>query len=494
MRAALAIAFAVGVVGVGRDATGQTLLNAHVRAEFDARGLRALTDSADHHRYGFEADGFSVTVGNETLGSGTLGTPTRDVEPQRVTYRYASGTTTVVVRYELRPDWRFVSKQIEVRVAGATDLRMREVELFRATFEDSPTDIYEPPSARANLQTGVYGAAVRFDSSHSLLIVAQNPFLHTRHEGRALALRYAPDMDWKSAYGAFVSDRGLIAPVRLSGRRATGEHDTRVASGFRYGDRRAGRSGGRGVHRHGARVSALSTDEAAERLRRLVRERLPDRRRHNGRTRRVPPDHRPGGGVRRAVRALCAVELRALASRGQRRRLELGARPLARTWAEDPAERMEPAIEPRSVERPGDARLRAQQAGRVARLRVPGAAVRAESRMARALAQQPSAQEREPLEPRVAGLAHRGAGRIPPAHRDRRLRIRPHVPHVRGQQSLRAVVGLAAGDGGAAPARSRHRDRRSSGVSPVRPVELARGELSAPDLPRRAAGELHAVP
>ena len=97
---------------------------------------------------------------------------------------------------------------------------MREVELFRQTFEDSPTDVYEPSSARANLQTGVYGTAVRFDTTHSLLIVAQNPFLHTRRDGRGFAMRYAPDMDWKSSYGPFVSDRGLIAPVRLSGRRS----------------------------------------------------------------------------------------------------------------------------------------------------------------------------------------------------------------------------------------------------------------------------------
>lgn len=220
MRAALAIAAAVGSVGVlSGDAIGQTLTNDHVRAEFDARGLRAVIDLADRHRYGIERDGFSVTIGNETLINTALAPPARQVEPQRITYRYTSGPIALSVRYELRADWRFVSKQVEVRVAGATDFRTREVELFRQTFEDTPTDVYEPPSARANLQTGVYGAAVRFDTTHSLLIVAQNPFLHTRRDGRGFAMRYAPDMDWKSSYGPFVSDRGLIVPVRLSGRR-----------------------------------------------------------------------------------------------------------------------------------------------------------------------------------------------------------------------------------------------------------------------------------
>ena len=76
----------------------------------------------------------------------------------------------------------------------------------------------------------------------------------------------------------------------------------------------------------------------------------------------------------------------------------------------------------------------------------------------------------------------------------RRLRVRPYVPDVRGQQSLCAVVGMAPCDGGVAPTRSRHRHRRSSGVSPVRTVELARWQLPAPDVQRRAAGELHSLP
>ena len=83
------IAVAVGGVGgLSGDATAQTLTNSHVRAEFDARGLRALVDLADRHRYGIERDGFSVTIGNETLTNTALAPPARQVEPQRITYRY----------------------------------------------------------------------------------------------------------------------------------------------------------------------------------------------------------------------------------------------------------------------------------------------------------------------------------------------------------------------------------------------------------------------
>src|SRR5678815_5054467 len=101
-RWATAIVFAV----VSRGAIAQTLANSHIRAEFDARGLRAITDRTDGHRYGLEADGFSVTVDDETLIGGTLAPLTVQIEAQRVTYRYSAGPIALAVRYELLPEWR----------------------------------------------------------------------------------------------------------------------------------------------------------------------------------------------------------------------------------------------------------------------------------------------------------------------------------------------------------------------------------------------------
>ena len=209
-------AIAVALTIAGRSSSGQALVNAYVRADFDDRGLHALTDLASRRTYAFERDGFSVAIDAETFAAEALPRPTRQVGPEQITYRYLTGPVTLLVRYELRPEWRFLSKRIEVQRSGI--FRVRNVELFRETLEDTPTSAYEPPSARANLQTGVYGTALRFDSTHSLLVVAQNPFLRVTRTERAFAMRYAPDMDWRSEYGPFISDRGLMAPVRLSGR------------------------------------------------------------------------------------------------------------------------------------------------------------------------------------------------------------------------------------------------------------------------------------
>lgn len=219
MRRVLAAITAVSVFGAA-EAHGQALTNAHLRAEFDARGLRAVVAMDDRRAHRVEADAFTVAIGDQKFASASLSAPTRRVERDRITYQYQAGSFTLNVRYELRPDWWFVSKQIEVRSERTPEFRVREITIFQETLVELPADVYQPPSARATaLQTGVYGAAVRFGSSHSLLFVAQNPFLEVTHEGRDVAVRYRPEMDWKTGYGPFLSDRGLIAPVQLLGRR-----------------------------------------------------------------------------------------------------------------------------------------------------------------------------------------------------------------------------------------------------------------------------------
>src|SRR5512147_542578 len=77
-----------GHSGVAHAQASRSLANRFVRAEFDARGLRAVTDLATQHRYGLEADGFRVVIDNETLASVSLDPPRRDAEPGRITYRY----------------------------------------------------------------------------------------------------------------------------------------------------------------------------------------------------------------------------------------------------------------------------------------------------------------------------------------------------------------------------------------------------------------------
>ncbi len=216
-RRAFAVAVFVSVLPAA--SSGQSLVNQFVRAEFGPRGLTTITDRADGHAYRFTGEGFAVTIDDRTIDGSSLAGPRWDAKSDRITYQYAAGEFTVRLTYEIRPGWHFVSKQIAIGGHGVRAFRVRDITVFKDALADSPTGDFMPASARPSLQTGDYGATMRFADGHSLLVIAQNPFLHFARNGTSFTLRYAPDMDWSTDDGEFVSDRGLIAPVKLTGRR-----------------------------------------------------------------------------------------------------------------------------------------------------------------------------------------------------------------------------------------------------------------------------------
>ena len=206
--------------------TPPRLANARLRAEFGPRGLVALTDVAQHAVYRLARDEFLITIGGVRYDSRSLPTPQRTAHAalRTVVFRWAASQYRVDVVYELRSEWGFISKQIFVTGGGggggggAGVYHVDDVTVFDAALVDTIRNAYVPGSRRASLGTGDYGGALRFAGGRGLLAVVQNPFLEFRRDGNAFAIRYQPDMDWRAEYGPFASDRGLLAPVRRSGR------------------------------------------------------------------------------------------------------------------------------------------------------------------------------------------------------------------------------------------------------------------------------------
>ena len=88
----------------------EPLQNEFLRLEFDQRGLTALRDLATARTIALAEDGFSVSVATEAIESGAL-TPVVETGPNyRRSYRFDSTGWTVRAIYELKPGWRFWSK------------------------------------------------------------------------------------------------------------------------------------------------------------------------------------------------------------------------------------------------------------------------------------------------------------------------------------------------------------------------------------------------
>ncbi len=200
--------------------TPPRLANPRLRVEFGPRGLVAFSDVAHHAVYRLTRDEFLITLDGVRYDSRSLPAPLRTTHnaQRTVVFHWTAGQYRIDVVYELRPEWGFVSKQIFVTGGGAAGYHVDDVTVLDAELADTIHDAYVPGSHRAGLGTGDYGGALRLAGDRGLLAVVQNPFLEFHRDRNAFAIRYQPDMDWKPEYGPFASDRGLLAPVRRSGR------------------------------------------------------------------------------------------------------------------------------------------------------------------------------------------------------------------------------------------------------------------------------------
>ncbi len=198
--------------------TAPSLSNDVIRADFGPRGLSHLVDLTRPDARDFARDGFRLTIDGSTYDSRTLDAPLPRSAPDSVWYAWTAGPYRIRVTYELRPGWRFISKRLSV-TSTASRFHVDSVAVWRDSLARAPTAMYVVKSSHERLGPEDYAGALRFAGNRGLLAVVQNPFLHVSLAGGAFTVAYAPDMDWRSSYGPFESDRGLLGTYRLTGRR-----------------------------------------------------------------------------------------------------------------------------------------------------------------------------------------------------------------------------------------------------------------------------------
>ena len=202
--------------------TGQApapmLANAFLEADFGPRGLTRVLNRSLHDVREFARDEFRVSIDGHTYDSRTLDAPAHQRAPDSVAYAWVAGPYRVRVTYELRAGWQFLTKRLSI-TASTAGFHVDSVTVWHDSLTRAPTDVYVVKSSHERLGPQDYAAALRFSGDRGMLAVVQNPFLRVSAGGGAFAVSYSPDMDWRSSYGPFESDRGLLAVYRLTGRR-----------------------------------------------------------------------------------------------------------------------------------------------------------------------------------------------------------------------------------------------------------------------------------
>ncbi len=200
-----------------RAAEEFVLDNGRLRAEFDDRGLVAVTDLKSKRRIQLSEGGASITVDGETVSSAGLGPAEIESTPSRMVFRYTRDPVTLEVLYELRPGKGFLSKHLVYSSALRKGYRVDEVRPFAGTLSLTV-------AGELTFRDGAFGALCRFegsgsaaDAGWSLFFLLQNPYMSWKREGKNVSVSYLPDMNWNPDHGPFIADRLCIGLQSLSG-------------------------------------------------------------------------------------------------------------------------------------------------------------------------------------------------------------------------------------------------------------------------------------
>ncbi len=206
------------------------LRNATAIAELGPRGLTSVTDIASGARIDLAADEWSIVLDTRTLQSKDAQPVIRRTASNEVTYDYDLSPYHIQAVYNIQPGWGFVSKQLRITAAPANSFTVNKVVPWElrsqaAVRSDYVPSIYVPhlganlEQSRTKLPGKDLGEFLRFDGGHGALLTVQNPFLEVYREGSAIAISYAPEMEWQSSWGDFASDIASMGTYKLSGTR-----------------------------------------------------------------------------------------------------------------------------------------------------------------------------------------------------------------------------------------------------------------------------------
>lgn len=198
-----------------RSAELAALENGEISAVFGPAGLTRVTSMKAKQSVDISADGWSVTVSGETLSPANLTLVGRQRTSESVTYRYEAGEKAVDVSYELKPGWRFVSKQLALTLAPASTGQVERIEVLAAQVQ-SPI-VHEQRASSASGAVFLRVGAREHEGRLGAFLALQNPFLQWERKDGQVRMAYAPGMEWRSTFGPFLADRVCVGVYPLMG-------------------------------------------------------------------------------------------------------------------------------------------------------------------------------------------------------------------------------------------------------------------------------------
>ena len=137
-------------------------------------------------------------------------------EKQAISYFYANNSYRIEIRYELRPGWRFISKQIFINSLTKNEFVVNSIQPLSTHLRNEIKD-------HLSLSNGRYGLSLRLrgyeknKNGYGCFLTVQNPFSKYTISQKEVTVVYNPEMRWKKKDGPFLSDRLCFGFTEITG-------------------------------------------------------------------------------------------------------------------------------------------------------------------------------------------------------------------------------------------------------------------------------------
>ena len=199
------------IVSCGRN----SVKNDRLSAVFEPSGRVVVNDRNWPESLEIDSSGFSITIDGKEYSSDRMAAFRRERSAGTITDRYESDGFIFSMVTEMKPGWRFVSRQLFVTSAKPDLFKVNKILLFKGTVKNPVREAFR-------LTAGKYGLSLRLNLAgvgpgYGCFMLIQNPYASYEAEGQQVKLGYEPEMKWNPSDGPFPSDRFCLGTYILTG-------------------------------------------------------------------------------------------------------------------------------------------------------------------------------------------------------------------------------------------------------------------------------------
>ena len=120
----------------------EVLENSKIKVEFNQTGLISLFDKQVKQALTLSSDQWAVTIDDNQIQSQNVSSADWMKESGRMRYVFTEGEYEIEVIYELKPGWRFISKQLFITSKNKDEYIVNSVTVIQGHLKNSPEEIY----------------------------------------------------------------------------------------------------------------------------------------------------------------------------------------------------------------------------------------------------------------------------------------------------------------------------------------------------------------